>query len=370
MNSTIASNAAPQADGQGGGLYLLNTISTPVSGRMEFSTLKGNSAGDVGDGVYPGASLVLLATAIDDAPDPCASTVATNVVSEGYNVEGTGDPDCNLDQPTDSSDAGFLTATGENGSPPVGVTTSPIDPQVRPLTSAFTNNTSSLLDRVPAAQCRVAGKPLRTDGRGAPRPAEGGCDTGAVERTTCLGVFVTGANSDIGRNEAEEIQGSHATNDAILAQGGDDSMNIYGGQDVACAGTGDDRILAGENTNSVDEMAGGPGTDLVSYNNGGPVTLDLAAGTSVGPNTGSDALSGFEDAKASEGNDTFLGSAGPNLLIGGGGDDDIGGRGGIDIIDAREPGNSDPDVVINCGPGDNSKEKAITDPEDPDPISC
>ena len=40
------------------------------------------------------------------------------------------------------------------------------------------------------------------------------------------------------------------------------------------------------------------------------------------------------------------------------------------MIDAREGGGGDPDVLIDCGPGDNSKEKAIVDPEDPAPVNC
>jgi hypothetical protein len=45
-------------------------------------------------------------------------------------------------------------------------------------------------------------------------------------------------------------------------------------------------------------------------------------------------------------------------------------RRGIVVIDAREGGGGDPDIEIDCGPGDNSKEKAIVDPGDPKPKSC
>ncbi len=48
-------------------------------------------------------------------------------------------------------------------------------------------------------------------------------------------------------------------------------INIYGANDTVCAGTGDDSILAGENSDSPDEIDAGKGTDFVSYNNGGPV---------------------------------------------------------------------------------------------------
>jgi len=129
-------------------------------------------------------------------------------------------------------------------------------------------------------------------------------------------------------------------------------------------------MLVGENTPSPDRIDGGPGRDFISYNNGGTLTLDVAAGTGDGVNSGVDTLKSIEDAQGSEGPDTLLGDNGPNLLIGGGGDDTIRGRGGIDVIDAREGGGGDPDVEINCGPGDNSKQRAIVDPEDPKPKSC
>ncbi len=145
-------------------------------------------------------------------------------------------------------------------------------------------------------------------------------------------------------------------------------MNIYGGEDRACAGPGDDTILAGENSDSPDEIDGGSGTDFLSYNNGSQVTINLDTQTAFGPNMGDDVLHSIEDVQGSEGNDSIFGSNGPNLLIGGGDPDLIRGLGGIDVIDAKD---GESDVEINCGPGDNSKEKAKFDEGlDPDPVSC
>jgi hypothetical protein len=253
-----------------------------------------------------------------------------------------------------------------NGSPPVGY----LEQEV-PLTVASVLDSSEARNFVPKTKCNVDGKPLRTDARGVRRPAGGACDAGAIERVSCRGFVVSGPGSRVGRNGPETIQGDSNQN-PILAQGGADQVNAYNGTDALCAGAGNDNMLVGEVSPSPDMIDGGPGRDFISYNNGGgPLTVDLAAGTVVGTNSGTDTLFSIEEVLGSQVGDTVLGDNGPNMLQGGlgaGGPDTLKGRGGIDVLNAK---NGEADVEINCGPGNNAKEKAKYDKGlDPEPKSC
>ena len=76
----------------------------------------------------------------------------------------------------------------------------------------------------------------------------------------------------------------------------------------------------------------------------------------------------MEGALGGDAGDTLLGSGADDLLIGRDGPDTLEGRGGIDFLDARD---GEADAVLDCGPGNNSLEKAKVDPGlDPDPVSC
>lgn len=283
-------------------------------------------------------------------------------------MEDVPDPECGLDAATDSHELDALITLGPNGSPNVGMPAlPPFTPGTVPLTNAFTSDMSAALDIVPASKCKIGDKRVKTDARGAPRPAAAGCEAGAVEFTVCNQAFVSGPNSFVGRKSADSIQGSSAEDDVVLAQGGDDFITTYGGQDAICAGSGDDLIMPQADA---DDLDGGPGQDLMSYNNAMPggITVDMEAGTASGPTIGSDFFSLIEGVQGSEDDDTLLGSDGDDLLIGGGDPDVIDGRGGIDKIDAKD---GEADVAIDCGPGKNSKEKAKIDQGlDPAPLSC
>lgn len=85
---------------------------------------------------------------------------------------------------------------------------------------------------------------------------------------------------------------------------------------------------------------------------------------------GKDTISGSDVAdtlSGSAGADQLYGYAGDDELLAGPGKDTLEGGKGIDVITAR---NGDRDAVIDCGPGDNSLERAIVDPVDPQPKSC
>ena len=103
------------------------------------------------------------------------------------------------------------------------------------------------------------------------------------------------------------------------------------------AGNGNDTITGGANT------AYGDTYDVAAAEAG--VTVDLGAGTSTG-GSGTDTLSGIENASGSESDDSLKGSSGNNIiwgeggndtLMGGAGDNDgadaFSGGGGIDVLD-------------------------------------
>lgn len=359
INTTIAGNQAPAAGADGGGVRLEMSGTGSPSARFDFTTFRVNLA-DNGNALATEAPVTFRASILYDGADGCDADPG-DVTSAGFNVEDDIDADCEIDAATDVHTAHFLSGLVDNGTFPAGAAGN----EIEPLTSVFTNDASSALDIVPPQNCKVNAKELRTDARGLPRPAEDGCDAGATERSRCLGLFVVGTDAHIGTKADDALSGSGT--DIALGLAGDDSIGVQGGNDVVCGGSGDDLIAPSNGNDSID---GGPGTDFLSYNDVFSVIgmeIDLAAGDSFASNGDEDHFSKMEDAQGSEGEDELFGDGKANLLIGGGGPDDIRGRGGIDVINAKD---GEADQVINCGPGDNSKEKAKVDPADPAPISC
>ena len=349
------------------------TLGQPTVGsaRIEFTTFRNNEAGPdttEGDAIHVSIEdneISFRASIIDEGVDGCAIAGGTDVESRGYNVEDIIDADCGIDAATDSHENDLVSSLSENGSPPVGVPQS--GPVILPiaLNYSFASSTSAAADIVPPGECKSGGKSLKADARGAPRPFGDGCDAGALEFTTCLEEIVDGPNSFVGRNSKDEIQGEFGENDKVLAQGGNDFISVYSNPDSVCAGSGNDTILPEDGSDAID---GDAGTDLVSYNNGNaPLFVNLGAEAAVEP-SGTDALFSIEDLQGTEGDDEIIGSDKDNLLIGGGGEDSIEGAGGEDTIDAKD---GEADELIDCGPGDNSKEKAMIDEGlDPQPVSC
>ena len=360
VNATIADNDAPAAGADGGGVRIETSGLGSPSARFDFTTFAQNSA-DNGASIATEAPVEIRASILDDGTDGCVTGSPGQVTSEGFNVEDNIDADCEIDAATDVHTADFLNALQDNGSFPAGAAGN----EIEPLTSAFTNDTSAALDIVPPQNCKVNAKELRTDARGLPRPEDEGCDAGATERSRCGSLFVVGTDAHVGTKADDFLQGSGT--DIFMGLAGDDNLALGPGNDIACAGSGDDVIRP---SNGNDSVKAGSGRDVLNYNDIAGVMgldIDLAAGESVDSNGDQDSFTGIEDVQASEGGDELSGDNKANLLIGGGDPDEIRGRGGIDVIDAKD-GEVDP--VINCGPGDNSKEKAKVDPIDPAPVSC
>ena len=92
------------------------------------------------------------------------------------------------------------------------------------------------------------------------------------------------------------------------------------------------------------------GTDTIDYSGAGAgLTIDLAAGSATGSNTGTDTLDGIEHAIGSALDDSISGSSASNSLSGGAGADTLSGPGGLDNIF----GYAGDDVVIGGEGADN-----------------
>ncbi len=158
INSTVSGNSA---DGNGGGIWNEGTLT------ISSSTVSGNTTGEQGSAVYAheGSAIETALTLIDG---DCASFVdEVTWVSNGYNIESTGDtcgfdPD-GTDQVNVSADDLKLGELADNGGPT--------------MTHALLPG-SVAIDHIPAVDCEVD-----EDQRGEPRPETGGtmCDVGAFE---------------------------------------------------------------------------------------------------------------------------------------------------------------------------------------------
>jgi Ca2+-binding RTX toxin-like protein len=155
-----------------------------------------------------------------------------------------------------------------------------------------------------------------------------------------------------------------ATDDGGFLWGTDGSDDFFGGyrDDHFQSGAGDDHMRGGAGWDSFygdlgdDEMNGGVGTDHLEYGAAlSGVTVDLAAGTALGADFGSDRLISIESVSGGFGDDSLAGTAGADHLTGGEGDDLLDGRGGDDSYGYNpawaEDGNLDAgdDVIRDAG---------------------
>ena len=159
-------------------------------------------------------------------------------------------------------------------------------------------------------------------------------DLGAKTSTGSGSDSVASIEQAIGSPGADSLTGTPGPN-ALSGLEGADSLLGLGGNDVLVPGLGSDPVVSG-----------GDDRDVVSYGSvPGPVGIDLAAGTSTG--TGSDTLSGIEDAVGSPAGDTLAGDSGPNRLVGLDGGDSLFGRVGQDTL---FPGMGN-DLTVSGGAG-------------------
>ena len=137
-----------------------------------------------------------------------------------------------------------------------------------------------------------------------------------------------GADLQFGNLGADRLYGGDGADRQF---GGDDADTVFGGRgpDLMRGGAGDDTLIGGLGD---DDLRGGTGSDWVDYSGtAGPWGVDLAAGTATrGDQT--DTLTGIENIRGSQGDDTLLGDAEANRIEGRGGNDVIGGRSGDDSL--------------------------------------
>lgn len=146
-----------------------------------------------------------------------------------------------------------------------------------------------------------------------------------------------------------------AQSEALVVDGGGGSDTITGGlgADSVDGGAGDDLFVAFAGDGS-DVWQGDAGSDTISFDGvAAAMTIDLSAGIAQSDATGTDTLSGIENAVGGDGNDAILGDGGSNRLSGKGGSDTLTGGGGDDIFCFDEVDtNSGPDIITDFRPGD------------------
>jgi Ca2+-binding RTX toxin-like protein len=138
---------------------------------------------------------------------------------------------------------------------------------------------------------------------------------------------------------------------AVVAtlDGATDSVATVGGVAVATlrsiegltGGTGADILTGDGNANVIDgglgddTLVGGAGIDTVSFASRGsaPITVNLATLTAQNTGAGNDTISGFENVRATAGNDSVTGDGNDNVFFDGGGADAYNGAGGVDTVD-------------------------------------
>jgi Ca2+-binding RTX toxin-like protein len=127
-------------------------------------------------------------------------------------------------------------------------------------------------------------------------------------------------------------------NDVLAGGNGPDNFTDGPGNDQVSGGANNDSIIEWGPTAGDDSFEGGSGIDSIGYGDfKAPMRVDLRmTGRQDTGAAGSDAISGFEEASTSEGNDVLIGTDGDNWLWTGDGDDVIAGMGGNDRIEGGD----------------------------------
>jgi Ca2+-binding RTX toxin-like protein len=146
---------------------------------------------------------------------------------------------------------------------------------------------------------------------------------------------------------ADSLEGG-AGQDTLEGGAGADVLRGGVGDDVESGGPGDERFDQGALPDGADRLAGGPGTDAVSYSGrGGPLRVSTDGSPGDGEeDEGDDVEADVEVVLGGAGADLLTGSAGRNVLEGGPGDDRLRGGDGDDRLESG-PG----DDRLEGGPG-------------------
>ncbi|MEM8872833.1 MAG: putative Ig domain-containing protein [Planctomycetota bacterium] len=122
-----------------------------------------------------------------------------------------------------------------------------------------------------------------------------------------------------------------AGSESIIGTAAGEYIDGHQGNDTIDGGAGDDTITG---SNGKDSHDGGDGTDTIDYSFVGPNTgmhINLGAGEMVHDGFREDVIN-FENAIATQNDDTLTGTAGDNILDGRGGDDQLYGGTGDDTL--------------------------------------
>jgi serralysin len=164
--------------------------------------------------------------------------------------------------------------------------------------------------------------------------------------------LVGGAGNDsVWGYEGNDSLSGDDGNDLVSGENGNDTLRGGSGTDTVSGGAGNDQVLDDDFVN-FDNYDGGAGTDWIDYSAitfaSGVVTIDLqAALTSVsGGNT--EAITGFENARGSQGGETLVGTLAANVLSGQGGNDVIEANNGNDQL----YGDAGDDTLMGGGQND------------------
>ncbi|WP_225767993.1 calcium-binding protein [Inquilinus sp. Marseille-Q2685] len=132
------------------------------------------------------------------------------------------------------------------------------------------------------------------------------------------------------------LYGNDDTADTVNGFGGNDQLQGGGGNDVLNGGDGND-LLTGEA--GADRINGGAGIDTADWlrQNGltTGVSVNLQTGATGGGAAG-DVLTGIENLRGGNFNDTLIGNAGANTLTGAGGADTMNGGDGNDTVSGQD----------------------------------
>jgi Ca2+-binding RTX toxin-like protein len=152
----------------------------------------------------------------------------------------------------------------------------------------------------------------------------------------------------IGNDLNNELTGDDG-DDTLVGHGGHDRSILYG-DDTFFGGSGNDRAVPGGGDETI---RGGPGTDWISYIEGGyehlgagGVRVYLRRGIAKG--LGTDRFAGIENVLGTRVHDILIGDSGANDISGLGGDDTLVGGGGNDWLRA---GDGDPRDSLDGGRG-------------------
>ena len=178
--------------------------------------------------------------------------------------------------------------------------------------------------------------------------------TGSVINTITLNLGDDNDHTALPGVTAVTTQNGDEGNDNLNGGFGADELNGGNGDDNLDGGGGNDRLNGGA---GADDVHGGDGIDVADQTATADQTLTLDDLPDDGAAGEADNIhSDVENANASIGNDTIVGSAADNSLVGDAGDDDITGGDGQDILQGID-GN---DIIhaqdgaadtIACGPG-------------------